>query len=88
MRRFRGPRWPRRIAQDKRDKMPRPNKATRRQKINAAIAYKRGDRKEAYDLWRKASDTLREMRQKKRTRHLAKPEEAATESAEPAEATE
>ncbi len=56
--------------------------------MDAAIAYKRGDRKEAYDLWRKASDTLREMRQKKRTRHQAKPEEAPTETAEPAEAAE
>ena len=76
------------MAKDKRHKMPRPNKATRRQKINAAIAYKRGDRKEAYKLWQKASDTLREMRQKKRTRHQAKPEEAPQESAEPAEAME
>jgi len=60
--------------------MPRPNKAMRRHKINAAIAYKRGDRKEAYDLWRKAADGLKEMREKKRTRHAAKPEEAAPEA--------
>lgn len=65
--------------------MPRPNKATRRQKINAAIAYKRGDRKEAYELWKKASDGLKEMRHKKRTRHAAKPEEPAPAEAAPAE---
>ena len=52
----------------------------RRHKINAAIAYKRGERKEAYELWQKAADGLREMRQKKRTRHQAKPEEAAAEA--------
>ena len=60
--------------------MPRPNKAMRRHKINAAIAYKRGDRKEAYKLWQKAAVGLREMREKKRTRHLAKPVEEAAES--------
>lgn len=64
--------------------MPRPNKALRRQKINAAAAWKRGDRKEAYQLWKKASDALREMREKKRTRHQQKEEPAATEA--PAEA--
>jgi hypothetical protein len=53
--------------------MPRPNKASRRQKINAAAAWKRGDRKQAYELWAKASASLKEMREKKRTRHQQKP---------------
>ena len=56
--------------------MPRPNKALRRQKINAAIAYKRGDRKEAYQAWEKAATGLKEMRQAKRTRKQAKPDSA------------
>jgi hypothetical protein len=46
--------------------MPRPNKAFRRQKVNAAAAYKRGDRKEAYELWKKASDGMKELRAKKK----------------------
>lgn len=54
--------------------MPRPTKAYRRQKINAAAAYKRGDREEAYKLWKQASDSLREARSKKRTRHQPEPE--------------
>jgi hypothetical protein len=54
--------------------MPRPTKAYRRQKINAAIAYKRGDKEEAYKLWNQAATQLRDARQKKRTRHQAKPE--------------
>jgi len=60
--------------------MPRPNKAFRRNKINAAAAWKRGERKEAYALWKKASDGMKELREKKRTRHQAKEE--------PAQATE
>jgi len=56
--------------------MPRPNKAFRRQKINAAIAWKRGDKKEAYTLWQKASDGMKDLREKKRTRHQQKEEEA------------
>lgn len=56
--------------------MPRPTKAFRRQKINAAIAFKRGDKKEAYELWEKASASLKEYRSKKAVRHAAKPEEA------------
>jgi len=49
--------------------MPRPTKALRRMKINAAIAYKRGDRKEAYDLWEKAAAGLKEHREKKRNKN-------------------
>ena len=38
-------------------------------KINAAIAYNRGDRKEAYKLWEKAAAGLKEHREKKRNKH-------------------
>ena len=49
--------------------MPRPNKTFRRHKINAAIAFKRGDRKEAYKLWEKAAAGMKELREKKRNRN-------------------
>ncbi len=54
--------------------MPRPNKAFRRHKINAALAYKRGDRKEAYTLWEKAAAGIKELHEKQRK--LNKGEEA------------
>ena len=60
--------------------MPRPNKTFRRHKINAAIAFKRGDRKEAYELWEKAAAGIKELREKKRNKH--KTEEPSPESAE------
>ena len=60
--------------------MPRPNKALRRHKINAAIAYKRGDRKEAYELWEKAATGTKELREKKRNKN--KPEEDGAEATE------
>lgn len=40
-------------------------------KVNAAAAYKRGDRKEAYELWQKASDGLKEHQAKKRNKKKA-----------------
>ena len=49
--------------------MPRPTKAYRRQKINAAIAFKRGDRKEAYTLWEKAAKSTREHYVKKHNKN-------------------
>ncbi len=54
--------------------MPRPTKALRRQKINAATAWKRGDKKEAYKLWGEASAGLKEHRAKKHRK--AEPVEA------------
>jgi hypothetical protein len=45
--------------------MPRPTKALRRQKINAAIAWKRRDKKEAYKLWEEAAAALKEHQAKK-----------------------
>lgn len=65
--------------------MPRPTKAFRRQKINAAIAWKRGEKEEAYKLWEKASASLKEHQAKKHNKK--KPSEAA-ESAESSESAE
>lgn len=48
--------------------MPRPTKAFRRQKTNAAAAYKRGERAEAYKLWAEAAKSYRAHREKKRTK--------------------
>ena len=62
--------------------MPRPTKVFRRQKINAAIAWKRGDRKEAYNLWEKAAASVKEHRAKKRNK------KKDAEAANAAEATE
>ncbi len=53
--------------------MPRPTKVFRRQKVNAAIEWKRGNRKEAYELWEKAAQSLKEHREKKRNKNKAKP---------------
>ncbi|MGB2986889.1 MAG: hypothetical protein WBE26_13540 [Phycisphaerae bacterium] len=58
--------------------MPRPTKAFRRQKINAATAWKRGDKKEAYKLWGEAAAGLKKHWAKKH--HKSKP----AESGEPA----
>jgi len=58
--------------------MPRPAKTFRRQKINAALAYKRGDREEAYKLWDKAAAGRREHVAKKR----GKKDAAESESSE------
>jgi hypothetical protein len=63
--------------------MPRPNKAFRRQKINAAIAWKRGDKKEAYKLWEQAAQGTKEHREKKHAKN--KEAEAAAETSESAE---
>jgi hypothetical protein len=45
--------------------MPRPNKTFRRMKVQAAVAYKRGEKKEAYKLWEKAAAGVKEHREKK-----------------------
>ncbi len=59
--------------------MPRPTKAFRRQKIEAAAAWKRGEKKEAYGLWAKAAAALKEHQEKKRNK-----KKAAVEGAEAA----
>lgn len=60
--------------------MPRPTKALKRQRLNAAEAWKRGEKKEAYDLWAKAAAGLKEHREKK----VNKKAKAAAEAQPPA----
>lgn len=48
--------------------MPRPTKALNRMKQTAADEYKKGNRKEAYDLWAKAAQGLKEHRAKKQSK--------------------
>jgi hypothetical protein len=48
--------------------MPRPTKAFRRIKLNAAAAWKRGERKEAYKLWEQASKSYKAHTEKKRNK--------------------
>ncbi|MCO6436189.1 MAG: hypothetical protein J5J06_03785 [Phycisphaerae bacterium] len=48
--------------------MPRPTKAIRRIKLNAAEEYKRGDKKKAYEQWEKAAAQRKEHTDKKRKR--------------------
>ncbi len=60
--------------------MPRPTKAFKRQRLNAAEAWKRGEKKEAYDLWAKASNSLKEHHEKK----VNKKQKAAAAAAPPA----
>ncbi len=51
--------------------MPRPNKAIKRQKTLAAEAYKRGERKQAYDLWAAADKARKDLQAKKRNKKAA-----------------
>lgn len=55
--------------------MPRPTKAFKRQKVNAAAAWKKGEKKEAYELWAKAAKGMQEHLAKKRNKK--KPADAA-----------
>jgi hypothetical protein len=55
--------------------MPRPSKAVRRQKVNAGIAFRKGDQEEAYKLWAKAAATRRELQAKKKKNQQGKPAE-------------
>ena len=58
--------------------MPRPTKAIRRQLINAGLAWKKGDRKEAAKLWANADKTRKEVQAKKKK---GKPGREAAEAA-------
>lgn len=49
--------------------MPRPTKAFRRQKVNAALAWRRGEKKEAYKLWEAAAASLKEHQAKKHNKN-------------------
>lgn len=57
--------------------MPRPAKASNRQRINAAIEFKKGNRKEAYVLWEKAAAARKERLDAKRNKKKRAAEEAA-----------
>ena len=62
--------------------MPRPTKVFRRQKVSAALEWKRGNKKEAYTLWEKAAKGLKEHHAKK---HNKKKPEPAAETPAPTE---
>ena len=62
--------------------MPRPTKAIRRQRLNAATAWKRGERKEATKLWEEAAHALKEHRNKKRNKHKADKDADSAEAAD------
>ncbi len=66
--------------------MPRPTKAFKRHKINAAIAWKKGERKEAYELWAKAAKGMKEHLDKKRNKNKGS-SEAPAPAAPPAAAS-
>jgi len=59
--------------------MPRPTKAIRRQKLNAAAAWKRGEREEAYKLWGEAAAALKEHRAKKKNKSKSAASPSSTE---------
>ncbi len=63
--------------------MPRPTKAFRRQKTNAAELYKKGEKKEAYAMWAKAAAAMKEHLEKKRNKK-GKAAAAAAAAAAPA----
>lgn len=65
--------------------MPRPTKAFRRIKINAALAWKRGEKTEAYKMWEKAAAGMKEHLEGKRNKkQKARDAVAAAASAEAA----
>ena len=68
-----------------RSEMPRPRKTFRRIKIQAAAAWKTGDKKEAYKLWEKAAAGVREHRLAK---HNKKKEADTTDQSKEASAPE
>ena len=51
--------------------MPRPTKAFKRQRRNAAAEWKKGNRKEAYALWEQAAKGTKEHCEKKRNKSKA-----------------
>ena len=62
--------------------MPRPTKAIRRQRLNAATAWKRGERKEANRLWEEAARALKEHRDKKRNKNKVDKDADSAEAAD------
>jgi len=68
--------------------MPRPTKGFRTKKKNAALAWKRGEKQEAYKLWEQAATALKEHRESKRNKKKASEASEATEPATSTESTE
>ncbi len=64
--------------------MPRPTKVFRRQKVDAAIEWKRGNKKKAYELWEKAAQGLKDHHDKKHNKKKVEPATEASASPEPA----
>ena len=56
--------------------MPRPSKTIRRQIVNAGIEYKKGNRKEAYEIWEKAAAARKEAFKAKHNKKKAAAEAA------------
>ena len=61
--------------------MPRPTKALNRTKLTAAEEYKKGNRKEAYAMWAKAAQGMKEHREKKKNKNKNLAEAAAAAAA-------
>ena len=57
--------------------MPRPTKAFRRQRVNATIAWRRGEKVEAYKLWEAAAASSKAHLAKKKNKKQRKAAEAA-----------
>ncbi len=62
--------------------MPRPKKTFRRMKVNAAAAYKRGEKEEAYKLWEKAAAGVKEHRVTKLSKNQPTEEAGSAEASE------
>ena len=58
--------------------LPRPNKAVHRQKVEASLEWKKGNREEAQKLWLEADKARKELQAKKHNKK--KPAEAEGES--------
>ncbi len=56
--------------------MPRPTKALHIKRLEAAAAWKRGEKKEAYKLWENAAAGLKEHRDKKQNKKKREAEAA------------
>ncbi len=67
--------------------MPRPTKGFRNKKTNAALAWKRGEKQEAYKLWEQAAASLKEHRESKRNKKKNIEAAKAAEAAKSAETT-
>ena len=56
--------------------MPRPTKALHQKRLQAAVAWKRGEKKDAYKLWEDAAASLKEHRAKKHNKKKGEAEAA------------